>query len=87
MFESCPGDQTFYILNAIRDVPVSWETPTARDNSGSVIVTQTTVYASGSRYIAGEYTVVYRAEDSSGNFAECTFTIIVEVKTGKFCDS
>eukprot|EP00057_Strongylocentrotus_purpuratus_P002521 XP_003724684.1 PREDICTED: hyalin isoform X1 [Strongylocentrotus purpuratus] len=77
---SCPTDQSFFVLNAASDVGVSWSEPQRTDNSGTVTLTQTSGSNSGSRFTTGTYEVVYRAEDPTGNIAECSFMIFVTVK-------
>ncbi|XP_071506901.1 hyalin-like [Diadema antillarum] len=76
----CPDDQTLYVANAISDVRALWSTPGATDNSGRVTITRPSGRASGSRFPVGTSTILYVAEDPSGNFAVCSFVIFVEVK-------
>ncbi|XP_041471817.1 hyalin-like isoform X1 [Lytechinus variegatus] len=77
---ACPSDQSFFVLNAASDVKVSWSEPQATDNSGTVTLSQTSGRGSGSRFGRGTSNIVYRAEDTTGNFAECSFVISVTVK-------
>jgi gliding motility-associated-like protein/uncharacterized repeat protein (TIGR01451 family) len=54
---------------------VSFETPTAFDNSGEVQVVQTGGLPSGSEFPVGISTIEFTATDAEGNSATCSFTI------------
>ena len=56
---------------------VTYPTPTATDNSGSVTVARTSGLASGSAFPVGTTIVTHRAEDAAGNFVDQSFNVIV----------
>ncbi|TDQ60507.1 HYR domain-containing protein, partial [Maritalea mobilis] len=56
---------------------VSYPTPTATDNSGSVSIMRTSGLASGSTFPVGTTTITHRAEDAAGNFVDQSFDVIV----------
>ncbi len=55
---------------------VTWEEPTATDNSGVVALSERS-HAPGSFFIVGTTDVTYTFTDVSGNQAQCTFTVTV----------
>ncbi len=57
---------------------VTWNEPTASDNSGSVTLTSS--HSSGDAFPIGETTVTYTAVDEAGNQVEDTFTVTIEGK-------
>ncbi len=57
---------------------VTWNEPTASDNSGSVTLTSS--HSSGDTFPIGETTVTYTATDEAGNQIEDTFTVTIEGK-------
>ncbi|XP_033121510.1 hyalin-like [Anneissia japonica] len=79
----CPGDIQRTVSNK-NTVTISWNEPTAEDNSG--MVTLTNDVSPGSTFTTGETTsVTYTATDaSSGKSAICRFTVTVEGTT--VCD-
>ncbi|XP_033097160.1 mucin-12-like [Anneissia japonica] len=54
---------------------ITWDNPTASDNSGSTAVTST--HSPGDSFGIGETTVTYTATDDSGNSLEESFTITI----------
>ncbi|XP_038067480.1 mucin-19-like isoform X4 [Patiria miniata] len=59
-------------------VQVTWDLPTATDDSGSPVnVVLQTGLAPGSSFSAGVYEIVYRISDNSGNFVNCEFCVVV----------
>ena len=56
---------------------MTWNEPTASDNSGVVSLASRT-HAPGAFFAVGNTDVTYRFVDGSGNSASCTFTISVE---------
>ena len=76
-FTSCPSNiNTSYGLLAWNKY-VSWATPTATDNCGSVSVVKTSGPSNGSYLSAGYYAVTYTATDAKGNKSYCSFDISV----------
>ncbi len=61
-------------------ITVSWEEPTATDDSGDEPMRVTT-HEPGSQFFVGTTTVVYTFTDGSGNTATCEFNVIVSRKT------
>ncbi|XP_038068270.1 uncharacterized protein LOC119737763 isoform X5 [Patiria miniata] len=70
----CPDDITRFVPFQSTGVTVTWNEPTATDNSGSVTTTQT--HISGAFFQTGSSTVVmYTFRDASGNEAMCEFNV------------
>lgn len=57
-----------------------WEEPKAVDDSGTVAVTFQSHGLNGGVFPAGNTTVTYIWEDSSGNSAKCSFVVAVSSK-------
>lgn len=58
---------------------VTWQTPIATDNSGTVTVSQTKGTAPGSNFQLGLTEIRYKAIDANGNKSpECIFFVNVE---------
>eukprot|EP00057_Strongylocentrotus_purpuratus_P014936 XP_011669410.1 PREDICTED: uncharacterized protein LOC105440672 [Strongylocentrotus purpuratus] len=77
-FTSCPGNiGNQYTTGASRRV--TWATPTATDNRGSVTVSRISGPSSGSTFSVSttRYTIQYRATDGAGNYATCSITFTV----------
>ncbi|XP_038047521.1 hyalin-like [Patiria miniata] len=67
-------------------IEVSWNVPTATDNSGAapnVFLTSNSQQTPGSFFAFGTYTITYTASDGAGNSVSCSFTVNV----GKFLNS
>ncbi|XP_077977748.1 hyalin-like [Glandiceps talaboti] len=71
---SCPPDIYQNTDTGLPTATVTWEVPTAIDNSGVVELTQT---PGGNIFDIGETVVQYVAEDDSGNSISCQFTVTV----------
>ncbi|XP_071489593.1 uncharacterized protein [Diadema antillarum] len=76
VISNCPGDITVQTSLGGDSATVTWQEPTAVDDSGSVTSTSTT--SPGSSFPVGTTTVVYTFTDGSGNTAVCTFAVIVQ---------
>ena len=62
------------------EVRVNWPRPNVTDNSGAP-PSLTSNRQSGSLFsVPGSYEVIYRAADSSGNVATCSFRITLKSK-------
>ncbi|MBL7817941.1 MAG: HYR domain-containing protein [Saprospiraceae bacterium] len=72
-FSNCPRDTT--IVTAQNSAIVRWTTPTAVDNCNTPSVSST--IQSGTNFALGTTEVTYTARDSSGNTAQCRFTVTV----------
>ena len=77
---NCPDDAFGIIPSGSTSVSVSWNAPTASDNSG--IVTLTSNFNPGSQFDEGQTSVVYTAVDQNGLQTTCTFTVFV-IATGE----
>ena len=78
----CPADITRTILRGSGQVVVTWQEPSAMDNSGST-PTVTSSHNSGDSFPSTVRTfVAYIFSDSVGNTAVCTFTI--SITEGKY---
>jgi len=74
----CPANIDMDVDAGICGAVVSFETPTASDNSGSeVTVTQTAGPISGEVFPVGTTTVTFTATDAAGNSASCSFDVTV----------
>ncbi|XP_038066521.1 uncharacterized protein LOC119736577 [Patiria miniata] len=79
----CPSDITRTILRGTGPVIVTWQEPSANDNSGNM-PTMSSSHNSGDSFSAST-SVTYTFTDADGNSALCTFTIsITEVNP---CDT
>eukprot|EP00058_Branchiostoma_floridae_P013772 XP_002599260.1 hypothetical protein BRAFLDRAFT_64392 [Branchiostoma floridae] len=78
---TCPtGIETIRAAEGETTAIVTWEEPTATDNSREEITpVQTTEIEKDKHYPAGYYDIRYKASDSSGQSAECIFGKRVEV--------
>ncbi|XP_038052402.1 hyalin-like [Patiria miniata] len=82
----CPADVTIPVSSSVNQVRHRWTPPMASDNSGrQVDVTFSCLAATAGdcdragngTFSVGEFTMMYRAEDASGNEDVCTFTVTV----------
>ncbi|XP_033625680.1 serine-rich adhesin for platelets-like [Asterias rubens] len=77
----CPQNINQQIQFGVPSVIVTWNQPTASDNSGQTPNVQTT-HQSGSSFSVGTTTVIYTFTDAAGNEATCSFNVnIVSVDT------
>ncbi|MBK6902238.1 MAG: T9SS type A sorting domain-containing protein [Saprospirales bacterium] len=70
---TCPED----ILAFNCDGLVEYALPVAADNCGAPALELTEGLGSGANFPIGSTTETWKAEDASGNFAECAFTVTV----------
>lgn len=76
----CPVSIVAYADEGETSTQVFWDVPTVEDNSGEGIsVDQVAGPDPGAFLEAGYYTVRYIATDSSGNEAQCQFSLLVRV--------
>ncbi|MEP7170353.1 MAG: HYR domain-containing protein, partial [Bacteroidota bacterium] len=68
VISNCPG--SFSSCN-----PVTWASPAASDNCGSVVLTSN--YNPGGNLPSGTTTVIYTADDGNGNTTVCSFDVTV----------
>ncbi|XP_066291048.1 E-selectin-like [Branchiostoma lanceolatum] len=78
---TCPtGIETIRAAEGKTTALVSWDEPTASDNSGELITpVQTTNIVNKQHRSAGYYDIRYEATDSAGQTADCIFGVRVEV--------
>ena len=71
----CPEDVNLQIpSDTIATVSISWEEPTAMDDSGPVMSSST--HQPGDEFDVGtSTTVTYTFTDDAGNFATCSFVV------------
>ncbi|WP_139839273.1 HYR domain-containing protein, partial [Christiangramia flava] len=74
---NCPGDISQNVDAGVCGAVVTFATPDASDNSGSVTVEQVAGPASGSVFPVGTTTVTFRATDDDDNFVECSFDVTI----------
>ncbi|XP_021345013.1 P-selectin-like, partial [Mizuhopecten yessoensis] len=76
----CPTSINSYADRGQSFATVTWNVPTANDNSGgNVTMTQTVGKASGSQFDVGFHEIRYLATDGTGNKSpECIFFVIIE---------
>ena len=79
-WDSCPRSMVVFTDKGTNTASPLWERPTVTDNSGeTVIVELTEGFEAGDNVAMGTYTIVYEAEDSSGNKATpCRFHVNVQ---------
>nr|XP_034325188.1 sushi, von Willebrand factor type A, EGF and pentraxin domain-containing protein 1-like [Crassostrea gigas] len=76
---NCPQTIYAYTDKMSQTASVTWQTPTATDNSGTVTVSQTKGAAPGSSFQLGLTEIRYKAIDTNGNQSpECIFFVNVE---------
>ncbi|XP_033099723.1 uncharacterized protein LOC117103263, partial [Anneissia japonica] len=75
VISNCPSNEVAYTDEDETTAVVTWNLPTATDNSGQPGLSST--YPSGYAFPIGDSVVTYIATDSSTNTVQCTFTIHV----------
>ncbi|MCF8464951.1 MAG: choice-of-anchor L domain-containing protein [Flavobacteriales bacterium] len=75
VINSCPSVIALVPDSADCTPSVTWIEPTESDNC---TVTMTGNFSSGDNFPVGTTTVIYNAEDQSGNTASCSFTVTIE---------
>lgn len=77
-FTSCPSNQALSTAaGTCASAPLTYATPTATDNCGTVTVVRIGGPVSGSNFPAGNTVVTWRAIDGSNRSSTCTFTVTV----------
>lgn len=77
-FTNCPNNQTVPTAQGTcASAPVTYATPAATDNCGTVTVVRIGGPVSGSTFPAGNTVVTWRAIDGSSRSSTCTFTVTV----------
>ncbi|XP_072013682.1 uncharacterized protein [Amphiura filiformis] len=74
----CPNSAIYPVPSGTQSRSVTWIEPTAFDNSGAQ-PTVTRSHQPGQAFPVGTTTVTYTFTDSSGNQAQCSFTVTVNV--------
>ncbi|XP_033122234.1 hyalin-like, partial [Anneissia japonica] len=77
--ESCPPTIQLEAPEGSTTVNATWTTPTATDDEGVTSITSS--HSSGDEFHIGSTTVLYVFEDSSGNSASCSFSVVVTEPT------
>lgn len=75
VIHSLPNNITVTGNGSNCQVPVTWNTPTASDNCGTVTVNSN--YTSGTTFGQGSTTIIYTAVDNCGNTATGSFVVTV----------
>ena len=75
VFSNCPGDILIFLPTNDCDTTVTWTEPTATDNCA--LDTLFNNIDPGSVFSAGTTTVIYTAQDVSGNLSICAFDVFV----------
>ncbi|XP_022084521.1 sushi, von Willebrand factor type A, EGF and pentraxin domain-containing protein 1-like [Acanthaster planci] len=77
---TCPETIRAFASASQTSAVVTWNPPEVSDNSGSELeAEQTAGLPSGSSFGRGSHAISYRAQDSAGNAATCSFSVIVQV--------
>lgn len=79
VFTDCPSD--ILIETGESEVRVNWPQPNVTDNSGAPPSLASNRQSGSLFSVPGSYEVIYRAADSSGNVAKCSFRITLKKKT------
>ncbi|KAJ8036101.1 Hyalin [Holothuria leucospilota] len=82
IISDCPNDVSIGLPDGVISLAVTWEEPTASDNSRNV--TERKSNKPGDNFKIGTQKVLYEFSDLSGNTATCSFDIIL---TGKGVDN
>ncbi|XP_072177721.1 hyalin-like [Diadema setosum] len=75
---TCPNSTTATTQPGLPSREISWNEPSATDNSGNVTVCLLGPTVSGGNFSIGSTTVTYRVEDPSGNSAQCSFDVHIK---------
>ncbi|XP_072051832.1 uncharacterized protein [Amphiura filiformis] len=78
VISGCPSSDTYSVPFGTSSRSVTWIEPTAVDNSGGQ-PTLSRTHQPGQNFPVGATPVTYTFTDSSGNQAQCSFTITVEI--------
>ncbi len=76
VFTECPDDIEHELPRGVFETEITWEEPSAIDNSG-ILPTLSSTHNSGDSFSVGEFTVEYTATDENGNEGSCSFRITV----------
>ncbi|XP_072169502.1 hyalin-like [Diadema setosum] len=80
VFTFCPADifRSVLATSGATGATVTWQQPTATDNSGIAPTISAPNFPSGSFFVTGTIiTIVYTATDAYGNQQQCTFAVTV----------
>ncbi|XP_072169503.1 uncharacterized protein [Diadema setosum] len=78
VFTFCPADIEITVDSSANGQIVTWEQPSATDNSGIAPTISDPNFPSGTFFATGSSaTIVYTATDAYGNQQQCTFTVSV----------
>lgn len=72
---NCPGAISVEVSSSLSTASVSWDEPTAVDESGIVLTNQN--FNPGQLFAVGSTTVTYTFSDQAGNPAICSFVVTV----------
>uniref|UniRef100_A0A8D0GC18 Sushi, von Willebrand factor type A, EGF and pentraxin domain containing 1 n=1 Tax=Sphenodon punctatus TaxID=8508 RepID=A0A8D0GC18_SPHPU len=80
---SCPENIETRTLEHQNSANISWQVPTAKDNSGHEVSIHTApAFTPPYLFLIGEVAITYTAVDKSGNQANCTFSIkVIDVES------
>jgi hypothetical protein len=74
---NCPSNITTTNDTGLCSAIVTYAAPSGSDNCGSVTITQTAGFPSGSAFPVGTTTNTFEIEDTAGNTTSCSFTVTV----------
>ncbi len=77
VLQNCPVDFTVTTLDTGCEALVEWTAPTAKDACDDYLITPVANMQPSTMFPTGFTTVVYTAQDTSGNTATCSFTVTV----------
>ncbi|XP_072028138.1 uncharacterized protein [Amphiura filiformis] len=76
VFNDCPADISDIFAFENETVPICWDVPDCKDNSGEKCILSVD-FEPGNMFSFGKSTVSYLAKDASNNEASCNFTITI----------
>ena len=84
VINNCPSSQNIQAPCNVPSQTVTWIAPTATDNLGGIPAV-TSTHQPGASFPVGTTPVTYTFTDTSGNSAQCTFTVTGKWNLCSYC--